>query len=306
MKQSDLSEELEFLPQEEGFLGVKEEYLDSPQSAKVVVVPFGLEASTSYGAGTRTGPRAIIKASHKLEPFDEEHWSEIFRKIGIATLKEPQVKVPIEESLKQIGNIIKNIVNDNKFPLTIGGEHSITAGIIPSLIKKYPNLAILHFDAHPNLKNNYEGQHHYHTSVFRRIMDSKQVSTLISCGIRSISAEEVEYLDENKDRIKIYFSKDIDNWNINKIIEPLKGHPVYVTFDLDGFDSSLMHATSTPEPGGMYWKDVTKIIREAAKISNIVGADVVELAPIKQFYSCDFLAAKLCYKILGYAFADKK
>ena len=305
MKQSYLSEELDFLPQEEGFLGIKEEYIASPEEAKVIIVPFGLETSVSYGVGTRTGPRAIIKASHQLEVFDEEHWSEIFREIGIATLKEPQIKVPIAESLKQIGATVKNILDINKFPLTIGGEHSITAGIIPTLIERYPDLAILHFDAHASLKDNYKGDHHFHTSVFRRIMDSNPVSTLISFGIRSISAEEVSYLEKNESRIDINFSKDIDIWDIDKILKPLKGRPVYITFDLDAFDSSMMHATGTPEPGGMFWKDVMKIIRQTSKTANIIGADVVELAPIKQFHSCDFLAAKLCYKILGYSFLNR-
>ena len=128
------------------------------------------------------------------------------------------------------------------------------------------------------------------------------ISTLISCGIRNISASEIPYLEANRHRIAIHFGKDKRKWDAKKIVAPLKNRPVFVTFDLDGFDSSLMQATGTPEPGGVMWEDALDIIREAGKISKFVGADVVELAPIKQLHSCDFLAAKLCYKILSYAF----
>ena len=127
------------------------------------------------------------------------------------------------------------------------------------------------------------------------------ISTLISCGIRNISREEIPYLEANSDRIKIHFAKDKRNWNIEEIIAPLKNRPVFLTFDLDGFDSSLMQATGTPEPGGLMWDDALDIIRAASKICNLIGADIVELAPVKHLHSCDFLAAKLCYKILNYA-----
>jgi len=191
-----------------------------------------------------------------------------------------------------------------KFPLILGGEHSITAGSIRPFVKKYPDLAILHFDAHADLRDGFDGEHYSHAAALRRVMDNP-ISTLISCGIRNISASEIPYLEANRDRITIHFAKDKRNWDPKKIVAPLKGRPVFVTFDLDGFDSSLMQATGTPEPGGMMWEDALDIIREASKISTFVGADVVELAPVKLLHSCDFLAAKLCYKILSYAFCDK-
>lgn len=295
-----MTNKLNFVPQKEGFLGIEEEYLNSPEDAKVVVVPFGLEASVSYGSGTRTGPRAIIKASHQVELFDEEHMQETYRNFGVATLKETLIPNKITDALDKLEQITQNILDLDKFPLILGGEHSITIGSIRPFVKKYPNLAILHFDAHADLRDGYDGEPNSHASALRRVMDNP-ISTLISCGIRNISKGEIPYLEENKDRIKIYWGKDREDWNIEKIVAPLKGRPVFLTFDLDGFDSSLMQATGTPEPGGIFWNDAMKIISAAAKISNIVGADVVELAPIKQFHSCDFLAAKLCYKILGYA-----
>jgi agmatinase len=297
---------LKFLPNSQGFLGIEEKYLNSPEDAKAVIVPFGLEESVSYGGGTKNGPKAILKASKQIELFDEEFWCEAYEKYGVATLKEEKIdNSSIAKSLKQLEKITSKLLDADKFPLIIGGEHSITAGSIRPFVKKYPDLAILHFDAHADLRDGYDGEHYSHAAALRRVMDN-DISTLISCGIRNISREEIPYLEANSHRIKIHFAKDKRNWNIEEIVAPLKNRPVFVTFDLDGFDSSLMQATGTPEPGGLMWEDALDIIRSASKISNIVGADVVELAPIKQFHSCDFLAAKLCYKILSYALLKKQ
>ncbi len=296
---------LEFVSQKSGFLGVEEKYLKSIDEAKVIVVPFGLEASVSYGGGTKNGAKAIIKSSKQVELFDEEFWCEAFRKYGVATLKEPKIdKSSVVKSLKQLEKITEKILDAGKFPLILGGEHSITAGSIRPFVKKYPDLAILHFDAHADLRDGYDGEHYSHAAALRRVMDNP-ISTLISCGIRNISASEIPYLEANAHRITIHFAKDKRTWDAKKIVESLRGRPVFVTFDLDGFDSSLMQATGTPEPGGMMWEDALDIIREASKICNIVGADVVELAPVKLLHSCDFLAAKLCYKILSYAFLNR-
>lgn len=298
------NKEFNLTPQTSGFLGVAEEYLKSPDDAKVVVVPFGLEKSVSYGRGTKNGPKAIINASHQVELFDEEFWCEPFRKYGVVTMKAPKIDyTSIPKSLDQLEKITEKILAAGKFPLILGGEHSITIGSIRPFVKQYPNLAILHFDAHADLRDGYDGEHYSHAAALRRVMDHP-ISTLISCGIRNISADEIPFLEANRHRIHMHFGKDRRKWNAEKIVAPLKGRPVFVTFDLDGFDSSLMQATGTPEPGGVMWEDVLDIIREAAKISKIVGADVVELAPVNTLHSCDFLAAKLCYKILSYAFLE--
>lgn len=299
-------DKLDLMPQKSGFLGVEEKYLSSPDEAKVVVVPFGLEKSVSYGGGTKNGPKAIIKASQQVELFDEEFWCEPFRKYGVATMKTPKIDYKsVSKSLDQLEKITESVLAAGKFPLILGGEHSITAGSIRPFVKRYPDLAILHFDAHADLRDGYDGEHYSHAAALRRVMDHP-ISTLISCGIRNISAGEIPYLEANKHRITIHFGKDRRSWDPKKIVAPLQGRPVFVTFDLDGFDSSLMQATGTPEPGGVMWEDALDIIREASKISHIVGADVVELAPVKQLHSCDFLSAKLCYKILSYAFLNRK
>ena len=140
---------LDFVSQKNGFLGVEEKYLKSPEDAKVIVVPFGLEASVSYGGGTKNGAKAIIKSSQQVELFDEEFWFEPFRKYGVATLKEPKIdRTSVPRALKQLEKITEKILMAGKFPLILGGEHSITAGSIRPFVKKYPDLAILHFDAH--------------------------------------------------------------------------------------------------------------------------------------------------------------
>lgn len=298
--------QIEFLSQKQGFLGIDEKYLASPKDAKVVIVPFGLERSVSYGGGTKNGPQAIIDASKQVELFDEEFWCEPFRQYGVATMKAPKISTEsVAQALVQLEKITNSLLNADKFPLILGGEHSITAGSIRPFVKKYPDLAILHFDAHADLRDGYDGEHYSHAAALRRVMDNP-ISTLISCGIRNISASEIPYLEANSKRIKIHFAKDKKNWNIEKIVAPLKNRPVFLTFDVDGFDASLMQATGTPEPGGIMWDDAMEVIRKASEICNFVGADVVELAPKKFLHSCDFLAAKLCYKILSFALAKPK
>ena len=309
---------MKILSSEKAFLGLPEALSTSYEQAKAVVIPYGLEASVSYGGGTSKGPQAMIDASPELEMFDEELWCESYREIGIVTLDEkgyatpPNRKGHIPESLNQLEALVEQVLQDGKFPMTFGGEHSITAGTIRPFARRYPDLHILHFDAHADLRDGYMGEHYSHAAALRRAIDDDAVEkkghhiTLISCGIRNISAEEIPFLEANHHRITIHWGKDIARWNIAEIVEPLRGKPVYLTFDVDGFDASLMPATGTPEPGGMFWADAMAIIREAAKISTIVGADVNELAPIKGWHASDFLAAKLAYKILGYRFLHER
>lgn len=292
----------------EAFLGLEDEDSVNYENAKVVIIPFGLEKSVSYSGGTKDGPQAMIKASHEVELFDDELWCEPFRKIGVVTLEEPEIDQDLPTALKQLESITQQVLDDGKFPVIFGGEHSITAGSMRPFVKKYDDLTILHFDAHADLRDGYDGEHYSHAAALRRCLDDDALHNrgehvnLISCGIRNISAGEIPFLEANRNRINIHFARNKKNWNIEEIIAPLKGKNVYVTVDVDGFDGSLMPATGTPEPGGLFWNDVVDIISEASKISNFVGADVNELAPIKEFHSCDFLAAKLAYKIISLGF----
>ena len=281
-----------------GFLGLDNKF---KTKEKVVVVPFGLEKTVSYGGGTKNGPQEIIKASHQVELYDEELHCEPYKKIGIKTLKPFKIDKNIRKALKKISKINNNILHKKIFPLTLGGEHSITPGCILPFVKKYKKICLLHFDAHADLRESYNGQKFSHASAIRRCLDHKNVN-VISFGIRNISASEISYLKKNHSRIKIFWAKDKNKWNLNNFKKMIKNKIVYLTFDVDGFDSSIMPATGTPEPGGLFWDETLKIIKIAAKNSNIVGADINELSPIRGFNSYNFLVANLAYKILSYKF----
>ena len=290
--------ELEFLKNKDGFLGIDNK---TKFNEKVVVVPFGLEKTVSYGGGTKNGPKEIIKASHQVELYDEELNYEPHKKIGIKTLKPFKIDKNINKALKKISLINENILKKKKFPLVLGGEHSITPGCIIPFTKKFKNICLLHFDAHADLRESYLGEKYSHASAIRRCLDYKNVS-LISFGIRNISEGEIPFLKKNSKRINIFWAKDKKKWNLNTFKKMIKNKTVYLTFDVDGFDSSIMPATGTPEPGGLFWNESLEIIKIAAKNSNIVGADINELSPIKGFNSYNFLVAKLAYKILSYKF----
>jgi len=289
---------LNYLSNKKGFLGIDNIF---NINEKAIVIPFGLEKTVSYGGGTKNGPKEIIKASHQVELYDEEFNCEPFRKIGIKTIKPFKISKNIKIALDQISKLNEKILSKNLFPLTLGGEHSITPGCIKPFAKKYKNICILHFDAHADLRNSYNNEKYSHASAIRRCLDNKNIS-LISFGIRNISKEEIPYLKKNSKRIDIFWAKDKKKWDLKRFKNLIRKKNVYLTFDVDGFDSSLMPATGTPEPGGLFWDETLEIIKIAAKNSNLVGADINELAPIKGFNSYNFLVAKLAYKILSYKF----
>ena len=293
---------MNYLSNKKGFLGIDNKF---NFKEKVVVVPFGLEKTVSYGSGTKNGPKEIIKASHQVELYDEELHCEPYKKIGIKTLKPFRIDSNIKKALKKISNTNEEILKKKLFPITLGGEHSITPGCIAPFVKKYKKLCLLHFDAHADLRQSYNGKKFSHASAIRRCLDYKNVS-VISFGIRNISQSEILYLKKNSSRIKIFWAKDKVKWDLNKFKKMIKNKTVYLTFDVDGLDSSIMPATGTPEPGGLFWDETLNIIKIAAKNSKIVGADINELSPIKGFNSYNFLVAKLAYKILSYKFFFKQ
>jgi len=293
---------LKYLLNKNGFLGIDNKF---NFKEKVVVVPFGLEKTVSYGGGTKNGPKEIIKASHQVELYDEELNCEPYKKIGIKTLVPFKIEKNINKALKKMSDINEKILNKKLFPITLGGEHSITPGCIKPFVKRYKKLCLLHFDAHADLRESYNGEKFSHASAIKRCLDNKNVS-VISFGIRNISKSEIPFLKKNSKRINIFWAKDKPKWNLKKFKKLIRNKDVYLTFDVDGLDSSIMPATGTPEPGGLFWDETLNIIKIAAKNSNIVGADVNELAPIKNFNSYNFLVAKLVYKILSYKFLLKQ
>ena len=289
---------MKYLSNKNGFLGIDNKF-DIKQ--KSVVIPFGLEKTVSYGGGTKNGPKEIIKASHQVELYDEELNCEPFKIIGVKTIKPFKINKNINKALKQISFLNQKSIEKNLFPLTLGGEHSITAGCIEPFVKSYKNVTILQFDAHADLRNSYNNQKYSHASAMRRCLDFKNVD-LISIGIRNISKEEIPFLKKNDSRIKIFWAKDKKKWNLKYFKRLIKNKNVYLTFDVDGLDSSIMPATGTPEPGGLFWYETLSLIKTTFKNANVIGADINELAPIKGFNSYNFLVAKLAYKILTYKF----
>ncbi len=292
---------MKYLHSKKGFLGID---ADQEITPRVIIVPFGLEKTVSYGSGTKNGPKEIIKASHQVELFDEELNKEPYKEIGIKTLKPFSIKNEIRSALDQLSKINEDIITDGKFPLVFGGEHSITPGAIKPFAKKYDEVTLLHFDAHADLRESYQGEKFSHASAIKRCLDHKNLK-VVSFGIRNLSKEEMDFYNNNRDRVEIFWGKDKQIWDLSLLKKFFENKNVYITFDVDGFDSSIMPATGTPEPGGMLWEDVLPIIKKVCQISNIVGADINELAPIKNFESYNFLVAKLAYKIISYSFEFK-
>jgi agmatinase len=296
---------LDYLPGHQSFLEPIRDHGEHPEDARCIVIPFGLEATVSYGGGTAKGPQAILDASHQLELFDEELWREAHKDYGIAAVREPKIKKKIEAALDQLEEIVEAVLEQDRFPFVLGGEHSLTAGAIRPFAKRYDDLVVLQFDAHADLRDGYEGEHFSHAAAMRRVLDHPNV-TLVSVGIRALSSSEVAFYEKNRDRITIHWGRDQAHWDIEKMVAPLVGKPVYVTFDIDGLDGAEMPATGTPTPGGIRYLHALEILKRAAEVSKIVGADVVELAPIKGFHLYDYTAAHLCYKIMNYALSGTK
>ena len=204
---------MKYSPNKKGFLGFDNKF---NFKEKVIVVPFGLEKTVSYGGGTKNGPKEIIKASHQVELYDEELNCEPYKKIGIKTLKSFKIDKNIKKALKKMSDINEEILNKKVFPMTFGGEHSITPGCIAPFAKKYKKLCLLHFDAHADLRESYNGEKFSHASAIRRCLDFKNV-TVISFGIRNISKSEVSYLKKNSSRINIFWAKDKKDWDLDKL-----------------------------------------------------------------------------------------
>ncbi|MCF8240144.1 MAG: agmatinase [Melioribacteraceae bacterium] len=288
------------------FLAIEKEFSDYEKS-QVVILSAPLEATVSYGGGTKNGPKEIIKASHYVEFYDEEFDRELCFDTGIAALKPIQFN---EKSVKKsINKIYKNVVRlltDNKFVVTLGGEHSLSSAPIRAHHEKYENLSILQIDAHSDLRDSYEGTKYSHASVMARVVEFNKNITQV--GIRAQELSESKFIKENG--INTFYARDIrlgkygENWQY-EVLQKLSEN-VYITFDVDGLDPSVLPATGTPEPGGLYWDETIDLIKLVGKERKIVGFDVVELAPSKFHESSNFTAAKLVYKILNCAMQIKQ
>lgn len=295
---------MKLLFQKNGFLGTNQgENFQVPyKNAKAVVVPFGLENTVSYGKGTRNGPKAIIKASHYMEIMDEQMLRP-FCNCGITTLKEPKIPQNNEEAINLLGDITQQIINDGKFPIILGGEHSITQGSIKGLCSKYKNFTVLHFDAHSDTRMDYYiGSKYSHGAVMSQVLTKYPITKLVQVGIRSVSDQNGEWNFRQKEQKRIKTFWMWDKFSPANVARAIPTKNVFISFDADAFDPGIMPSTGTPEPGGLLWWPTLEILKAVFKSKNVIGADVVELAPIKNQHAPDFMIAKLVYKMIGYKF----
>jgi agmatinase len=290
------------------------------QKYKFEIIPCPYEATVTYGSGTSRGPEAIIEASQELEFYDHEFKIKPYS-LGIKT-SEPLL-VPLQnketkEAFCELETRCLEVLSSSKVPIVLGGEHSLSLGPIRAayrfLKSRGEDLTVLHFDAHADMREAYLGNPYSHASVMYQVFKHCPGIKIVSVGIRNFSEEEDSWIESLKTEqgdqnpIKIFFAHEQrdclskEGWNSDSIIKALKkmkNKNFYISFDVDGFDSAIMPSTGTPEPGGLTWYTVMKICRQAFSEFNLIGADFVELAPIKGFHGPDFLVAKLIYKIIG-------
>ena len=297
-----MKEKLKYFGIKKNFLAIEEKYSNYNNSL-VAVLPVPYEQTTSFGKGTSKGPKAILDASHYVEFFDEELDRELcFEKgKGICALYPPEFKNKKgKKALNLIYKNVKQLIDDKKFVVTLGGEHSISTAPIRAHFDSYKDLSILHFDAHSDLRQEYEGSKYSHASFAARVAEF--TTSITQVGIRAQCKDECDFIKEKK--INTFYAFEIRNgvygndWQI-KVIDTLKEN-VYITFDVDYFDPSIMPSTGTPEPNGFFWDETMQLLKMLGVKKKVVGFDVVELSPRKDFPFPDFLTAKLIYKMLNY------
>lgn len=268
----------------------------SYDSARAVILPVPYDSTTEWHGGTRNGPRAIIDASYYLEWYDLELQQEICN-VGIHTLPElePALNTP-EDMVQRIYEASQVLLTDSKFIAMLGGEHSISLGLIRAYAEKYGRLSVLQLDAHSDLRDQYLGTRYGHACVMRRVIEFCPITQV---GIRAISLEEQNFID-SRGMHPFFLEQTTPDIPIDEILKSLSD-TVYITIDLDVFDPSIMAAVGTPEPGGIYWHQALHLLKAISHKKKIVGFDIVELCPDQGSASCAFLAAKLAYKLIGYS-----
>ena len=300
MNEKQALEPVFYLPSDKRFGDIDEDYSNFKKS-KVVIVQVPYEKTTTYVKGTKAGPAAIIEASGNMELFDDELNQEAY-KIGIHTVEIPGIAdAGPEDMVKKVHDATDDLLKLSKFPVILGGEHSVSVGAVGAMKKSYPNVSVLQLDAHYDLRDEYLGSKYNHACAARRI---SEICPLVQAGLRSLSKEEKDFLNTksngNIKTVNVYDILEKPLWK-DYVINGLSEN-VYITIDLDVFDPSLMPAVGTPEPGGIGWYELIDLLKETAKDKKIVGFDVVELCPIENHIMSNFLAAKLVYRLLGYIF----
>ncbi|MDA1307565.1 MAG: agmatinase [Acidobacteria bacterium] len=269
----------------------------SYDDSAAVILPCPFEKTVSYMPGTRFGPREIIAASAQVELWDEEVGVDIHPK-GIFTMPEMYLSHgTMDAAIAHIRRVAGEILDDEKFLVTLGGEHSITPPLVAAAAARYKGLTVLQLDAHADLRDGYQGERNSHASAMMRSLD--HVDHIVQVGIRNISEEEVKALPGLNTTIFYDWNMRDDPQWIDRVMDALEG-PVYITVDLDGLEPGLIPATGTPEPGGLAWRETMTLLRRTFEQKQVVACDVVELCPLPGHWSSNFVAAKLVYKLLTY------
>jgi agmatinase len=271
------------------------------ENARVVILPVPLDRTTSYVPGTRTGPHEILVASSHMELWDEETQTDV-HSIGIHTL--PEMEFPfasMDEVVGEIRRVASEIVNRGKFPVILGGEHSITPPVVAAVAARHKGLSVLQIDAHADLRESFMGTPHNHACAMRRTLEYAPVTQV---GIRSLSAEEATDIPSLKTKVFYDFNMRQDPAWMDRVVDSL-ADVVYITIDVDGFDPAIMPSTGTPEPGGLSWYEGLALLRRVFERRTVVGCDIVELSPMPGNAAPNFLCAKLLYKILSYRFGKE-
>jgi len=270
---------------------------DAPKRVSLISAP--LAKTVSWVTGTDQGPAAVIKASQALETFDDELYVETCT-IGIDTLPPLDLAgLSSEQACRIITETVRTELQRDRLPIILGGEHTVALASVTACVEKYPDLHVVQVDAHLDLRNEYEENPLSHACVMRRLHDRKIPFTQV--GIRSFSREEWELVQNEKwHPFLMHRIKKESDW-VEQVCNRCNG-PVYLTFDLDGLDPSIMPATGTPEPDGLSWEAATALIRALARTNRIVGCDFVEFAPLPGGHHAAFTVAKLIYRTLGYIF----
>ena len=275
--------------------------LPSPRTweeSEAIILPVPFERTTSYGQGTRNGPRELLLASAQVELWDEEVSIDVHSR-GMFTAPEMDLTAAsIDEAMAAIEETAGQILDLKKFLLTIGGEHSITSPLVSAAVRRTSGLSVLQFDAHADLRDSYLDERHSHACAMRRTLEHAPV---VQVGIRNISEDEVKALPSLPTRIFYDWNmRDDPRW-MDNAVDALSDN-VYITIDLDALDPGLMPAVGTPEPGGLSWRELTAVLRRTFERRRVVACDVVELCPIPGMNSPNFVAARLVYKLLTYQF----
>jgi agmatinase len=286
----------DFLLPQSNFAGLESPYSDF-STAGVVIIPVPYDSTTEWKNGTRYGPQAIINASQYLELYDIELDAEI-HKIGIHTLPAIQPSFGSPESMiERVYRVTNEVVKQDKFPVLLGGEHSLTLGVIRAIKEKFSDLCVMQLDAHADLRNEYLGTKYGHACVMRRI---HELCRIVQVGVRSLSFEEQQFIKVNKVHSFNIINASSDLPPVDNILASLSKN-VYVSIDLDVFDPSIVPSVGTPEPAGMAWHEVVYLLSQVSQNKHIVGFDLVELCPRECDHASAFTAAKLAYKLIGYA-----